>query len=231
MRMLKSGALLALVAFWTTAVCSQETLLLRSPSISNDKIAFAYASDIWIAGKDGSHPTRLTVNPDVEFEPVLSPDGKWVAFSGNYDGNVDVYVMSAQGGMPKRLTFHPSQEIVRGWNGNKIVYASSKASFSTRFQRLSEVDAITGMDEMLSLPEAHQGSFSADGKLIAYIKNPDPAEKAGTYRPFKLYRGGNMPKIWIFNTANNETEEIPIIPDPYGPATAFIFCLTGTTRM
>ena len=188
---------------------SQETLLLRCPSLSNDKIAFAYASDIWVANHDGSNPMRLTVNQDVEFEPVISPDGKWIAFSGNYDGNIDVFVIAAGGGMPIRLTFHPSAEIVRGWNGNKIVFASSKASFSTRFQRLFEVDAATGVEETLLLPEAHQGNFSPDGKYIAYIKNPDPSEKAGVYRPFKLYRGGNMPKVWIFNTGNNETVEIP----------------------
>ena len=187
---------------------SQETLLLRAPSASNDKIAFAYASDIWVANKDGSHPQRLTVNKDVEFEPAFSPDGKWIAFSGNYDGNVDVYVVPVSGGIPKRLTYHPSQEIVRGWNGNKIVFASSKASFSGRYLRLFEVDAVTGVESMLSLPEAHQGSFSPDGKYIAYIKNPDPSEKSGQYRPFKLYRGGNMPKVWIFDVSNNEVEEI-----------------------
>ncbi len=207
--MIKLICLAASCIGFTGATLAQETLLLRSPSASTDKIAFAYASDIWTAGKDGSNPQRLTVNQDVEFEPVLSPDGKWVAFSGNYDGNIDVFVIPVNGGNPKRLTYHPSQEIVRGWNGNKIVYASAKASFSGRYLRLFEVDAATGAEEMLSLPEAHQGSFSADGKYIAYIKNPDPAEKAGVYRPFKLYRGGNMPKIWIFNTANNETEEIP----------------------
>lgn len=190
-------------------IAAQETLLLRSPSVSNDKIAFAYASDIWTVNKDGSDPQRLTVNKDVEFEPSISPDGKWVAFSGNYDGNIDVFVVPVNGGMPKRLTWHPAQEIVRGWNGNKIIFASSKASFSGRYLRLFQLDATTGQEEPLSLPEAHQGSFSADGKYIAYIKNPDPAEKAGVYRPFKLYRGGNMPKIWIFNTANNETVEIP----------------------
>jgi len=201
--------LLAAITCVISTALSQETLLLRCPSVSNDKIAFAYASDIWTANKDGSNPLRLTVNQDVEFEPVLSPDGKWVAFSGNYDGNIDVYVVEVTGGTPRRLTFHPSQEIVRGWHGNKIVYASSKASFSGRYLRLFEVDAVNGNDEMLSLPEAHQGNFSSDGKYIAYIKNPDPAEKSGVYRPFKLYRGGNMPRIWIFNTTNNETEEIP----------------------
>jgi tricorn protease len=201
--------LLAAVIFLFDTASSQETLLLRSPSVSNDKIVFAYASDIWVANKDGSNPFRLTVNQDVEFEPSLSPDGKWVAFSGNYDGNVDVFVISVNGGTPKRLTFHPAPEIVRGWNGNKIVFASSRASFSGRYLRLFEVDAITGAEEMLSLPEAHQGNFSPDGKYIAYIKNPDPSEKAGVYRPFKLYRGGNMPEVWIFNTTNNETEKIP----------------------
>ena len=201
--------LLLAVEFVCGTMSAQETLLLRSPSVSNDKIVFAYASNIWTAAKDGSNPLRLTVNQDVEFEPALSPDGKWVAFSGNYDGNVDVFVVSVNGGTPKRLTFHPSQEIVRGWNGNKIVYASAKASFSNRYLRLFEVDAVTGIEETIPLPEAHQGSFSPDGKYIAYIKNPDPAEKSGVYRPFKLYRGGNMPEIWIFNTASNETEKIP----------------------
>lgn len=205
----KSFLLPACFVFLLHPVIAQETLLLRSPSVSNDKIAFAYASDIWVAEKDGSHPVRLTVNRDVEFEPSISPDGKWVAFSGNYDGNIDVYIVSTAGGTPKRLTWHPGQEIVRGWSGNKIVFASSRASFSGRYQRLFEVDAATGTENMLAMPEAQQGSFSPDGKYIAYIKNPDPAEKSGVYRPFKLYRGGNMPEIWIFNTGNNETEKIP----------------------
>jgi tricorn protease len=190
-------------------IFGQETLLLRSPSVSSNKIVFAYASDIWAADKDGTHPVRLTVNKDVEFEPCISTDGKWVAFSGNYDGNVDVYVISVNGGEPRRLSWHPGQDIVRGWNGSKIVFSSNRASFSGRYQRLFETDAVTGAENMLALPEAHQGSFSPNGQYIAYIKNPDPAEKSGVYRPFKLYRGGNMPEIWIFNTSNNETEKIP----------------------
>lgn len=206
---MKSFLLLPVAALWCLIAPAQETLLLRSPSASKDKLVFAYASDIWVADKDGHHPVRLTVNPDVEFEPKISPDGKWVAFSGNYDGNVDVYVISINGGQPKRLTYHPSQDIVRGWNGDKIVFASTRASFSTRFMRLFQVDALNGREENLPLPEAHQGSFSPDGKWLAYIKNPDPSEKAGVYRPFKLYRGGNMPEVWLFNMATKETEKVP----------------------
>ena len=100
---IKFGSMLVVMTISLLAN-AQETLLLRHPSISADKIAFAYASDIWAANKNGSNPVRLTVNPDVEYNPIISPDGKWVAFSGNYDGNVDVYVVPIEGGSPKRLT-------------------------------------------------------------------------------------------------------------------------------
>ncbi len=188
----------------------QETLLLRSPSISHDKIAFAYAGDIWLTDKDGAHPQRITVNPDVEAEPMLSPDGNWIAFSGNYDGNTDVYIVAVTGGMPRRITFHPSADIVRGWHGNdKILFASTRESYTTRFQKLFEVSVDGGLPQALQMPEAHQGNISPDGKYTAYIKSPDPTERAGVYRPFKHYRGGNMPKIWIFNNQTFEVTEVP----------------------
>src|SRR5688572_24869848 len=82
-------------------VPAQETLLLRHPSINGNKIAFAYGSDVWVANRDGSNPQRLTINQDVEYNPFISPDGKWVAFSGNYDGNIDAYVVSINGGTPR----------------------------------------------------------------------------------------------------------------------------------
>ena len=102
----------------------EETLLLRSPSSSQSHIVFAYASDIWLADRNGNYPRRLTVHEGVEQNPVLSPDGRWVAFSANYDGNVDVYVLPIEGGTPKRLTFHPSFDMVRSWHGNKVIFAS-----------------------------------------------------------------------------------------------------------
>ncbi|ACU58424.1 S41 family peptidase [Chitinophaga pinensis] len=189
---------------------STETLLLRSPSISQHQIAFNYAGDIWTTDENGQHPQRITVNPDVELEPMLSPDGKWIAFSGNYDGNVDLYVVSVNGGIPRRITHHPDADIVRGWHGNdKILFASTRNSFSMRFQQLFEVSVNGGMPVKLKMPEAHQGNISPDGLYTAYIKNPDPTERSGTYRPFKHYRGGNMPKIWIFNNQTNTVIEIP----------------------
>src|SRR5438045_5004553 len=98
-------AIVLFFSFLFFVVQAQETLLLRLPSVSDTKICFSYGGDIWVADKDGSHPVRLTVNQGAEENPVLSPDGKWVAFNGNYDGNVDVYVVSITGGDPRRLTY------------------------------------------------------------------------------------------------------------------------------
>ena len=192
-----------------TQLPAQETLLLRHPSIHNEKMVFAYGADIWVAGRDGSNPLRLTVNPDVEYNPMISPDGRWVAFSGNYDGNIDVYVVPVGGGNPKRLTYHPGSDVVRGWNGSRVLYASGKESAVPRYQRLFQVDALSGVDVVLPMPEATQGSFSPDGKHIAYIKVNDPSDGNRNYRPFKLYRGGLMPRVWIFNNSTYEVEEIP----------------------
>lgn len=212
MHFLPSNALLlaGLIVSQISSAQQNETLLLRSPSVSQDKIAFAYAGDIWLAGKDGANPHRLTVNPDVEAEPMLSPDGKWVAFSGNYDGNTDVYLVSVNGGMPRRITFHPSPDVVRGWHGNdRVLFSSTRESNTPRYQKLFEADINGGLPQPLKMPEAHQGNISPDGKFTAYIKNPDPTDRGTIYRPFKHYRGGNMPKVWIFNNQTFETTEVP----------------------
>ncbi len=193
----------------TLQLSAQETLLLRHPSIGGNKIAFAYGSDIWVANRDGSQPQRLTINQDVEYNPFISPDGKWIAFSGNYDGNIDAYVVSINGGNPQRLTYHPGVDVVRGWSGTKLMYASGKESATPRYQRLFLVDAVTNSDEVMKMPEATEASISPDGKYTAYIKVNDPSDGNRNYRPFKLYRGGLMPKVWIFNNSTYEVEEIP----------------------
>ncbi len=185
---------------------AQETLLLRSPSISTTNIAFAYGGDVWVAGRDGQHPQRLTVNQDIETNPMLSPDGKWIAFSGNYDGNVDVYIIPATGGSPKRLTYHPAAELVRSWDGNsKVVFSSTRESWHQFKQKLFSVDINTGAETTLPMPEASQGAVSPDGKYTAYVRTWDINEWAN----FRLYRGGDVDKVWIFNNQTHDIEEIP----------------------
>ena len=104
------------------------TLMLTDPAISNTHIAFSYANDLWIANLDGTYPRRLTSAAGTESNPVFSPDGKYIAFSGNYDGNIDVYLVPAAGGIPKRLTWHPYRDSVRGFSndGKHVIFSSSR---------------------------------------------------------------------------------------------------------
>lgn len=94
---------------------AQPTRLLREPTVSERHIAFAYANDIWIVGREGGAARRLTSFQGQETNPQLSPDGRWVAFSGQYGGNTDVYVVPVEGGEPRRLTWHPGADVVQGW--------------------------------------------------------------------------------------------------------------------
>lgn len=211
-RLLKLSGWALLTAGSLTAQAQSETKLLRNPAVSEKHIAFMYAGDIWIAHRDGSSPTRLTVNPAFEQDPYFSPDGKWIAFTGNYDGNFDVYVIPVEGGDPQRVTYHPARDLVRGWIGNdRILFASGATSPTMRTTQLFSVSIKGGLPQVhAKIPEATQGAVSADGRFTAYIKNPDPTEgSTSTWRPFKRYRGGYMPRIWIFNNATTQIEEIP----------------------
>ncbi|NGM65561.1 S41 family peptidase [Sphingobacterium sp. SGR-19] len=190
------------------AKAQEETLLLRSPDVSDKYITFVYAGDVWIADKNGQNPRRLTVNPGVEQNPMFSPDGQRIAFTGNYDGNTDIYVMSIHGGTPKRVTFHPTADVLRGWLNNDEVYFTSTREFNYSLgSRLYKTSLDGELASPLLMPEAYQGSPSSDGRYWAYIKNADPTERDRV--AFKRYRGGGMPSIWIFDT---ETKEVEVIP-------------------
>ncbi|HWY76274.1 MAG TPA: MdsD protein, partial [Verrucomicrobiae bacterium] len=102
--------------------------LLRHPSYANGKVAFSYLGDIWIAREDGSGLQRLTDNRAREVYPRFSPDGNWVAFSSDREGNYDVYAVAATGGKPRRLTYHSANDLVVGWSpdGKRIVFQSAR---------------------------------------------------------------------------------------------------------
>jgi tricorn protease len=202
----------ACLAFGALPVQAQSaTKLLRNPAVSEKHLAFMYAGDIWIAERNGSSPRRLTVNPAFEQDPYFSPDGKWIAFTGNYDGNTDVYIIPVEGGDPRRITWHPARDVVRGWvNNERILFASAATSPTGRTTQLFSAGIEGGLPAVhAKIPEATQGAVSPDGKYTAYIKNPDPTEGTTMYRPFKRYRGGYMPKIWVFNNSTHQVEEIP----------------------
>ncbi|MGX5816821.1 S41 family peptidase [Chitinophaga lutea] len=205
------AAAMAAALPYVQAQSPSPTKLLRNPAVSDRHIAFMYAGDIWLANRDGSAPVRLTVNPAFEQDPYFSPDGKWIAFTGNYDGNTDVYVIPVEGGEPRRITFHPARDIIRGWIGNdRLLFASGAESPTGRTTNLFSVSVKGGLPvRHADIPEASQGSVSPDGKFTAYIKSPDPTEGPAAYRPFRRYRGGWTPKVWIFNNSTHQIEEIP----------------------
>jgi Tol biopolymer transport system component len=126
------------------------TKLLRYADISRDRVVFAYGGDLWIAPREGGAARRLTSHVGDELYPKFSPDGKWIAFTGEYDGNPDVYLISSEGGEPKRLTFHPSNDIVLGWtpDGKNILFRSDRYSAPPgRFTRLFLVSPQGGMPQ------------------------------------------------------------------------------------
>ncbi|MBV9986922.1 MAG: PD40 domain-containing protein, partial [Chitinophagaceae bacterium] len=184
---------------------TSDTRLLWQPAISKDRIAFIYAEDLWVANRDGSYPMRITVSEGAESNPVFSPDGSMIAFTGQYDGNTDVFVVPSGGGVPKRLTWHPGADLVRDFSpdGKKILFASQRNSFTNRYFQLFTVDIATGAEQQLPIPNAYWASYSPDGNSIAYTTIPDRFEQ------WKNYRGGTMSRIWLYDTKSSSVTEIP----------------------
>jgi len=190
------------------AIDTRDTRMLSQPAVSADHIAFIYAEDLWVANADGSDPRRLTVSEGVESNPVFSPDGKWIAFSAQYDGNVDVYVIPVEGGIPKRLTFHPGADFVRGFtpDGKSVLFISQRACFSSRYFKLYTVPVVGGPAKELEIPNAFYAAYSPDGSRMAYTPIPD------AFRQWKHYRGGQIARIWLFSFKDMSVEAIPQPP-------------------
>jgi len=206
MKWLGAALLLSLAIPTIVRTAPPETRLLRQPDISKDSVVFVYAEDLWLAPRTGGQARRLTSHQGDELYPKFSPDGKWIAFTGEYDGNADVYVMPSEGGEPRRLTYHPANDMVLGWTSDskKVVFRSSRASaVSQAVTRLFEVPIEGGFEEMLPVPRASLTSFSPDGEKIAY--NPTSQE----FRTWKRYRGGWTNYIGIYDLKRNTYEEIP----------------------
>jgi tricorn protease len=129
--------LVFMAAFGTSSAQNEQPTLYRQPSINKNEIVFSYAGDLWIVPKTGGDARRLTTGVGIETNAYFSPDGNWIAFSGEYDGNIDVYVIPASGGVPKRLTYHPAADAVSGWtpDGRNVLFASTRHS-SSNFMRL-----------------------------------------------------------------------------------------------
>jgi tricorn protease len=188
---------------------SESTLMITQPAVNKTHIVFSYANDLWVTNLDGSNPRRLTSVAGIETSPFFSPDGKLIAFSGNYDGNTDVYLIPVEGGVPKRLTWHPSRDIVRGFSldGKQVIFVSAREAATRGRSKLYSVPLKGGYPIALELPFVNKLTYSPDGDHIAYVPYGE------VYNQWKNYRGGTHTQIWIFS---RKTKEIVKIPQPDG---------------
>ncbi len=179
--------------------------MLTDPALSKDRIAFVYGNDVWTCRLDGSGVERITSGPGVKMRPAFSPDGALLAFSAELDGNLDVFVVPAAGGVPKRLTWHPGRDVVQDFtpDGKSVLFTSPRAAVNNRHAQLYTVPVGGGLETALPIPYAARAVFSPDGRTIAYNPN-NPA-----HLQWKRYRGGLVSTIWLYDVASHAVVKVP----------------------
>jgi tricorn protease len=205
------GAILVAMVFTTTAFADESgTRLLRFPDVHGDAVVFCYGGDLWTASVDGGPATRLTAHPGQEVFPRFSPDGEWIAFTGQYDGDEQVYVMPAGGGEPRQLTWYPAQgplpprwgydNLVYGWtpDGDAVMFRSLRDAGGGSEGRLYTVTATGGLPVALPMPNSGAGDFSPDGTRMVY----SPLFR--DFRHWKRYEGGWAQDLYIFDLGSSE---------------------------
>ena len=187
----------------TSGAAEEAPLLAHSPTVSKTHVVFAYGGYLWSVPHDGGDALQLTTGGH-EGLPVFSPDGKWIAFSGQYDGNIDVFVMPAEGGEPRRLTWHPAADIAVGWtpDGKRVLFHSGREAYAD-FDRLYSVPVEGGPADVFPMWRSEDAWFSADGTRIAYVPN----EVWQT--SWKRYRGGQTTPIYIARLSDLALEKVP----------------------
>jgi tricorn protease len=202
---LTSTVLFLLTAVTLAAQDLSDIRMASDPAISDRHIAFQYDGDLWLANRDGSAARRLTTHAGSESNPRFSPDGRWLAFTGEYDGNTDVFVVPVEGGIPTRLTWHPGPDVVQDWtpDGQAVLFRSGRAVHTNRHTQLFTVSLEGGQPEAIPVPHAAKAVFSPDGRRIAYTPLSDATDQ------WKHYRGGRTARIWLYDRSDHSVVEIP----------------------
>ena len=197
------GTTLALLAWGCMPAFGANRLLLRDPTLSRTQIVFEYGGELWSVPRAGGQAHVLASGIDLLTQPIFSPNGRWVAFTGTFQKNTDVYVVRADGGAPRRLTYYPGPDVAVGWtaDGKRVLFRSHRYSFSDPDQ-LFTVPITGGFPSELPLPAAEMGSYSPDGTHIAYV----PGFQWEKY--WQGYKGGQHTQAWIARLSDSSVERI-----------------------
>jgi tricorn protease len=181
-------------------------ILFQHPTVNANRIVFSYAGSLWLVNRKGGTAERLTSGERNDSGPIFSPDGKMLAFTGSDRGNLDVYVMPAEGGMARRLTWHPGMDIAVGWtkDGKHVLFRSMRYSVDMYF-RLFTIPITGGFPSPLPLPYASQGSYSPHGQRLAYV----PFRNHPWFETWKHYRGGMEPRIRVAQLSDSSVYTLP----------------------
>jgi tricorn protease len=215
-RLLALFSTLLLMSWPSTSMAQEETRLLRFPHIHGNSVVFTYAGDLYTASIEGGEAKRLTSHEGLEVFARFSPDGRWIAFSGEYGGSRQVFVIPSGGGTPRQLTFYPDvgpmpprggyDHLVLDWtpDGSKIMVRANRTAFGQRVGRYYLVDPVNGgLEVPLEIPEGASGAtYDASGTKLAYNV------KSREWRHWKRYRAGRQQDVWIYDLANHSSERI-----------------------
>jgi tricorn protease len=213
--------LFLLISAWLL-VCSnvnpvnamEDARLMRFPHINNNLIAFVYAGDIWTVNANGGDARRLTSHEGQELFPKISPDGKWIAFSGEYSGSRQIYVIPSEGGSPKQLTWYNSvgvmpprggyDHVVMGWtpDSREILIRANRTEFGDRNGKYFLVSFDGGFEKPLPVVNGGFAALSPDADKIVFT----PVDRE--FRTWKRYKGGRASDLWIYDLKNNTSEQI-----------------------
>jgi tricorn protease len=208
------GGFLCLLLVAAVAQAEEGTRLLRYPDIHGNEVVFSYGGDLWLASSDGGTARRLTAHPGQELFARFSPNGQWIAFTGQYDGDEQVYVVPTAGGEPTRLTWYPAvgpleprhgyDNQVYGWtpDGEQVLFRSRRDAGGGVEGKLYTVPRAGGLPQALPMPDSGAGDFSPDGSKVVY----SPLFR--DFRHWKRYQGGWAQDLFIFDLASYEVEPV-----------------------
>ncbi|MDA0214904.1 MAG: PDZ domain-containing protein [Planctomycetota bacterium] len=195
--------LLAFIPFQASQDAPPNATMLRYPDISQSRIVFSYANGLWTVDKNGGTAQPVADPPGSEIFARFSPDGKSIAFLGNYEGNRDIYVTPIDGGIPKRVTYHPSGEIPADWmSDGRILFSATGMGTYPRAPQIFAVSADGGLPTEFPTPYGANPTLSANGKFLAYTPHSTDT------RTWKRYRGGMATDIWVYDLTNNTAKRV-----------------------